>query len=87
MSKKEKSSKINKILLFVLIFYFSALSIFHFIRLTFSWDILIKGAFGEHLVPSYISGFCIIFSLLIILKAKKLFSKNKVEKINNKEEY
>ncbi len=74
-------SNINKILTVALIIYFSAFSFFHLLRLTFSWEIIIKGAFGEQIIPTYISGFCIIFSLIIILKLTKILSQNKKAKI------
>ncbi len=79
----QKKITTNIIFFDVIIVYFTILSILHFIRLTFSWEIIIKGAFGEQLIPSYASGFCIILSIIIILRATNIISraKNRNKKI------
>ncbi len=77
MSLKKRNP--NNIVFVVIIFYFVVSAILHFARLTFSWDVVIRGNFGEQLIPPYISGFCIITAIIIIFFITRLNRKTRKE--------
>ena len=73
-------NKINKLGLLIIALYFFLSGLIHFARLTFSWEIILKGGFGEQAIPSYISGFCILFSILVVAFCLKSIKKAKIDK-------
>ncbi len=83
---KKRNNSPNNLFFTIIIVYFVVSSLLHFARLTFSWEIVIRGGFGEQVVPSYISGFCIMLGVLITISALKIISNNKKIKEKKGEE-
>ena len=63
----------RKILSFFAVGFFSLIAIFHFLRLTFGWDIIV----GKWIVPTWFSGALILFAIFMVFSTIK--SKRKVK--------
>jgi DMSO reductase anchor subunit len=67
---------------FATIFFFSVISLIHFLRLTFEWQVF----FGPWIIPAWLSGLIVAFSVFMIycsIKLKKKSSLEEYEKNSN----